>query len=396
VAESAGFAIGRVAPLREAFAAGAARGAIAGAVVLVVHRGEPVWHEAFGLEDPRDPSRPMRPDTVFRIAAMSRPFVAAAALSFAEEGRLSLGDPVADYLPELGRVQVGREEDGRLVLEAPRRPMTVLDLLRHTAGFTYGMFGDSLVQRLVRSAGTMDPDQDNAQLVRKLAELPLQCQPGRQFEYGMSTDVLGRVLEVVAGCPLGDVLAARVTGPLALHDTGFRLREGRGLAKPRSGPGAPPAVLSDYDPAHPPAWQSGGAGLLSTAADYARFCEALLAGGTLDGARVLGRKSVELMLADHLPPGIAYGTSTAGLGLNAPLPEFGQGHGLGVGVRCRTGLAPVPGSVGDFFWGGALGTYFWADPRERLVAVLMLQENDIALRARWRALLRHAVYGALD
>ena len=387
------FAIGRFSPLREAFAAAAASGDIGGAVVKVVHRGDAVWHEAFGLEDPADASRPMRCDSAFRIAAMTRPFVAIAALSLAEEGRLVLGAPVADYLPEFARVQVGREEGGWLLRQAPRRPMTVLDLLRHTSGLTYGMFGDSMVQRLYREAAIMDPRQTNAEMVAKLAELPLQCQPGEQFEYGMSTDVLGRALEVAAGRPLGDVIAERVTRPLGLRDTGFTLRNGAGLARPRGGT---PAVLFDYDPQRPPVWQSGGAGLLSTAADYARLCALLLAGGTLDGVRVLGRKSVQLMLSDQLPPGIAFGTSTSGLGINAPLPELGQGHGLGVGLRLRPGLAPVPGSVGDFFWGGALGTYFWADPAEQLVAVLMLQENDIAVRSRWRALLRQSVYGALQ
>jgi CubicO group peptidase (beta-lactamase class C family) len=180
-------------------------------------------------------------------------------------------------------------------------------------------------------------------------------------------------------------------------DTGFRVspRAGAGLARPRAEPGSPSAVLFDYDPLRPPAWCSGGAGLLSTAGDYARFCQMLLEGGELAGERLLSRKSVELMLSDHLPPGIAFGASTAGLGINAPTPELGQGHGLGVGVRVKAGLQPVAGSVGDFFWGGALGTYFWADPREQLLAVLMLQENDIAARARYRALLRNMVYGAL-
>ncbi|HVZ45909.1 MAG TPA: serine hydrolase domain-containing protein [Ramlibacter sp.] len=404
MAEARALAVERLAPARDTLAADASRGAIAGAVVLVCHRDEAVWFEAFGLEDPGEPSRPMRRSTVFRIAAMSRPLVAAAALSLAQEGQLRLADPVCEYLPEFAHVEVGceeavkeggKKEGPRLVRHAPRRAMTVLDLLRHTSGLTYGMFGDSAVQRLYREAGVMEPGQSNAEMARKLALLPLQCHPGEQFEYGMSTDLLGRVLEVVSGHALGRVIAERITGPLGMRDTGFRLREGARLARPRTGPGAPTAVLFDFDPACPPAWQSGGAGLLSTAADYARFCRMLLAGGTLDGARVLDARSVDWMLADQLPRGIGFGTSTEGLGINAPLPRLGQGHGLGVGVRTHAGLAPVPGSIGDFFWGGALGTYFWADPGERLVAVLMLQENDVAVRGRYRALLRHAVYGAL-
>ena len=368
-----------------------ARGTIPGAVVLVSVRGSAVLLEAVGFEQA---TLAMQPDSVFRIAAMTRPIVAAAALSLVEDGRLSLGDPVAHYLPELAGVQVGVEQgegaSRRLVLQPPRRAMAVLDLLRHTAGFTYGMFGDSLVQRLYREADVMAPAQTNAQMLRKLARLPLQCQPGSAFEYGMSTDVLGRVIEVASGQALGDVLAERITRPLGMTRTGFVV-PGAGLARPRT----PASVLFDYDPACPPAWCSGGAGLLSTAADYERFCRMLLQGGTLDGVTVLSPRSVASMLADHLPAGIAFGASMRALGINAPLPEMGQGHGLGVGVRCQDGLSPVPGSVGDFFWGGALGTYFWADPKEQIVAVLMLQENDIEVRARYRSMLRHAVYRAL-
>ena len=388
--------------LRERLQADTACGALAGAVVLVTRRGQVAWHEAFGLEDSAR-ACPMQLHSVFRIAAMTRPIVAVTALALVEEGWLALGDAVADHLPEFARVQVGVERvdangERSLSLRPPVRPMTVLDLLRHTSGLTYGMFGDSLVQRMYRAASVMEADQDNAQMARKLAALPLQCDPGAQFEYGMSTDLLGSVLEVVSGRALDELVAQYVTGPLGLADTGFRVnpRHGAGIARARSGAGVPPPVLFDYDPARPPRWCSGGAGLLSTAADYARFCEMLLQGGTLDGVRVLSRESVDLMLADHLPPAIAFGASTPCLGINAPTPALGQGHGLGVGVRCQPKLAPVPGSVGDFFWGGALGTYFWADPRQHLVAVLMLQDNDMAVRARYRELLRHAVYAAPD
>lgn len=372
--------------LRQRLAADAASGEIAGAVVWVSQHDEVALHEGFGGEDPR---------AVFRLAALTRPIVAAAALALMEDGHLALADAVAEYLPAFGRVQVGQEEGGRLVLAPARRPMTVLDLLRHSSGLTYGMFGDSQVQRLYREAGVMDPAQTNEAMAARLAELPLQCQPGMQFEYGMSTDLLGRVLEVATGRSLDGLVRERITGPLGMPDTGFHLARGTRLAQPRIDAASPP-VLFDYDPSHPPAWHSGGAGLLSTAADYARFCRMLLGGGSAGGGtRVLSRKSVALMLADQLPCGIQFGTSTAALGINAPLPSSGQGYGLGVGVRTAAGLAPVPGSVGDFFWGGALGPYFWADPQEQVVAVLMLQENDPRRRARYRALLRHAVYGAL-
>jgi CubicO group peptidase (beta-lactamase class C family) len=392
----------RLARLGERLQADVDRGLLPGAVVLLARHGRIAWHECFGCESQGAHRSPMRRHTLFRIAAMSRPLIAVLALSLAEQGELALADPVQHYLPEFASVQVGLEQVGadgqrQLVRVPPRRAMTVHDLLRHSSGLTYGMFGDSLVQRLYRAAGVMDPAQTNAELVHKLAALPLQCDPGSTFEYGMSTDLLGCVIEAATGRDLESCLATHVTHPLAMHDTGFCVapRDGAGLARAREGIGLPASPMFDYDPADPPIWRSAGAGLLGTAGDYARLCQMLLDGGTLAGQPVLSRHSVALMLANHLPDGIAFGASTPSLGINAPMPELGQGHGLGVGVRLRDGLSPVPGSVGDFFWGGVLGTYFWADPRERLVAVLMLQENDAVQRARYRALLRHAVYGAL-
>jgi len=376
---------------------------IPGAVVLVARRGRIAWFEAFGFEHADAPSRPMQRHSAFRIAAMTRPVVGVAALTLMEEGRLALNDPVEHYIPEFARLQVGVESvdpstgERRLALEPVRRAMTVHDLFRHTSGLTYGQFGDSLVQRKYRENGLMDPGQSNAEMVAKLAAMPLQCQPGEMFEYGISTDVLGRIVEIVSGMDLDRFIAGRVTQPLGMHATGFRLirQDGAGLALPLPAGGTTSAMF-DYDESNPPRWHSGGAGLLSTAGDYARFCQMLLNGGMLDGVRLLSRKSVELMLGNHLPPAIRHGDTTKGLGINAPLPELGQGHGLAVGVRTERGLSPVPGSVGDFYWGGALGTYFWADPQEQLFAVLMLQENDPATRVRYRALLRNIVYGALE
>ncbi|WER46591.1 serine hydrolase [Cupriavidus sp. WKF15] len=376
---------------------------IPGAVVLVARSGRIAWFEAIGFEQADAPSRPMQRHSVFRIAALTRPVVGVAALTLLEEGRLALNDPVERYIPEFARLQVGVESvdgktgESRLALEPVRRAMTVHDLFRHTSGLTYGQFGDSLVKRQYRENRLMDPGQTNAEMVAKLAAIPLQCQPGAVFEYGMSTDVLGRVIEIVSGMDLDRFVAERVTRPLRMHATDFRLvrQDGAGLALPFCDSGAPNPVF-DYDESNPPRWHSGGAGLLSTAGDYARFCQMLLNGGVLDGVRLLSRKSVELMLSSHLPPTVDYGSRTRGLGLNAPLPELGQGHGLAVGVRTELGLCPVPGSVGDFYWGGALGTYFWADPKEQLVAILMLQANDPATRVGYRALLRNVVYGALE
>lgn len=379
------------------------RGKIPGAVVLVARKGRIAFLEAIGFESGDDPSRPMRRNSVFRLAAMTRPIVCAAALTLVEDGRLALSDPVEQFIPEFGHLQVGSEivdvstGQRRLELEPAQRTMTVHDLFRHTSGLTYGQFGDSLVQRMYRDCNLMDAGQTNAQMVAKLAAIPLQCQPGTAFEYGMSTDVLGRIIEVVSGMELDRFVTDRVTRPLGMHATGFRLNrmDDAGLALPLRRPNGISGVLFDYDDSNPPRWCSGGAGLLSTAGDYARFCQMLLNGGVLDGVRLLSRKSVDLMLSDHLPTTVSFGSSTKGLGINAPLPEAGQGYGLGVGVRNAMGLSPVPGSIGDFYWGGALGTYFWADPREQLISILMLQEDDMALRASYRAFLRNIVYGAL-
>lgn len=394
---SVGFDAGRLARIDDVFQRDVEQGRIAGAVVLLARHGSIAWHRAFGFEDD-GVRRPMQPDSVFRLAALTRPVFAVGVLSLAEEGRLLLSDPVQQYLPELGALRVGIEgDDGSITCVQPHRPVTLLDLLRHTSGLTYGIFGDSPIKRLYRERPLLVPGQTNAELVGKLAGLPLRCQPGTAFEYGMSTDVLGRVVEVVTGMDLDDFLEERVTGPLAMRDTRFRMTRAHRehIALPRRADGAPPGVLFDYDLDNPPRWCSAGAGLLSTAPDYARFCQMLLEGGSLDGNRVLARKTVDLMLADHIPPGAGRGSSTAGLGINAPLPELGQSYGLCVGMRTAPGLSSVPGSVGDFFWGGALGTYFWADPRERLVGVLMLQENDLATRAWYRSFLRHAAYAAL-
>ena len=285
----------------------------------------------------------------------------------------------------------------RLRLEPARRPISIQDLMRHTAGFTYGHFGDSLVQRQYRLGATMEPYQTNAQMTAKLARLPLAYQPATTFEYGMSTDVLGRVIEVVADMSLDEFFAAHITAPLGMRDTAFELTPAQKARvavphRPRKA-GAVPAATERTLAAK--RWPSGGGGLNSTAGDYARFCRMLLNGGELEGVRLLSRKSIELMTHNHLPADIAFGEHTAELGQGAPLPQLGQGYGLGFGVRINAGLAPAPGSPGDFYWAGITGPCFWIDPREQLIVVFMLQEFDIERRARYRSLLRALVYAAL-
>ena len=399
---SHGFSAPLLERLGEVLRADVESGAIPGAVVLIARDGNLVYHEAFGYAD-RKSARRMERSCIFRIASMTKPITAVAALMLMERGKLVLSDPVSRYLPELAHVKVGVESvngDGErsLSLEPARRAMTIHDLLRHTAGFTYGQFGDSLVQRAYRAARMIDNQQTNADMVAKLAQLPLAHQPGTTFEYGMSTDVLGRVIEVVSGKPLDQVFAEFITLPLGLRSTAFGVEPGHvsRLAEPHREPSGShvPAVVP-YDPANPAKWFSGGGGLLSTAVDYARFAQFLLNQGELESVRLLSRKTARLMVQNHLPAALAYGPRTADLGIAAPLPALGCGYGLGLGVRLQEGLTPVPGSTGDFYWGGALGPYFWVDPIEKLVVVFMLQELDVQRRTRYRSLLRALVYGAL-
>jgi CubicO group peptidase (beta-lactamase class C family) len=402
-AEIAGFLPDRLERLSALLRTDTENAAIPGAVALIVRDGQAAYCQAFGYAD-RAARRAMRHDAIFRIASMTKPLTAVAALMLMEQGKLLLTDPVHRHLPELRNVKVGIEErdaSGRrdLRLEPGRRAMTVHDLMRHTAGFTYGRFGDSLVQRSYRAARMSDTQQTNADMVRKLADLPLAYHPGTTFEYGMATDVLGRIVEVVSGMELDRFFAEHITHPLGMPDTAFAVASGElhRLAEPQppSSAGGPAPAVIPYDPARPVRWFSGGGGLLSTAADYARFAQMLINGGEVDGVRLLGRKTVQLMMQNHLPSGLDYGTRTADLGVAAPLPQLGQGYGLGIGVRIAAGLSPVPGTVGDVYWGGALGPYFWADPHERLVVVFMLQESNVEVRTRYRALLRALVYQAL-
>jgi CubicO group peptidase (beta-lactamase class C family) len=389
--------------LSDALHADVASGAIPGAVALIIRGGRLAFFEAFGFAD-RATGRPMRLDSVFRIASLTKPITVVAALIELERGRLLLTDPVSRYLPELRDVQVGLEEADaagrrRQILEPVRRPMTVHDLMRHTAGFTYGQFGNSLVQQAYRAAHVIDHQQTNADLVEKLAHLPLSYQPGTTFEYGMSTDVLGRVVEVTSGLDLDRCFAEHITTPLGMRDTGFGIAAAamHTLAEPQreAVTGAAPAMFP-YDPARTARWFSGGGGLLSTAADYARFIELLRNGGELDGTRLLARKTVQMMLRNHLPADLRFGPHTPELGIAAPLPQLGQGYGLGVGVRVLEGFCGVPGTAGDYYWGGASGPYFWVDPAEALTVVFMLQEPNVQRRVRYRPLLRALVYQALE
>ena len=380
-----GLSSGRLERVSATFREDVDRGLIPGAVLLIARGGQIGYAEAFGWRD-REKKAPMELDAIFRVASMTKPVTSVAVMMLAEEGKLQIAAPVADYLPEFKERTVGVER-----IRA-KRTMTVQDLLRHTSGLTYAQFGDSAVQMLWRDANLMTEDQTNEELVTKLARLPLMFEPGTTWEYSMSTDVLGRVVEVTSGQSLADFFAARITGPLGMADTGFEAT-GERAAEPQIDPatGARPPMR---DVGRPHRWASGGGGLVSTAADYLRFCQMLLNGGELDGTRLLAPGTIRHMTADHLPPDVGYGeTARERFGALAPVPEMGYGFGLGFAVRTAAGRCPLPGSVGEYFWGGVYGTAFWIDPAEHLIVVTMMLAPE--RRLYYRHLLRPLVYGAV-
>jgi len=364
---------------------------IPGAVVLVARYGKIAFFREFGFSDP-DARIPMAKDSLFRVASLTKPVTCTAALMLVEKGELLLDDPVSKYLAELKGVRV----QGSVRQEASREP-TIHDLFRHTAGFTYGEFGSSAVHQTYRHLDVLDNAQTSQAMVEKLSGIPLVYEPATTFEYGMSTDVLGHAIERLTRKSLGELFKSSILDPLGLRDTGFILddRYRSRLAQPARDPAtATRPWMPVYNDSYvAPRWHSGGGGLLSTAYDYYAFMQILLDGGTANGRRLLASKSVSWMTSNHLPPGVSYGEYMPALGVMAPTPDRGQGFGLGFLVRLEEGRNSVPGSVGDFSWAGVSGTYAWADPREGLVAVLMMQAPGE--RTRYRALMRHLVYQAL-
>jgi CubicO group peptidase (beta-lactamase class C family) len=321
---------------------------------------------------------------------MTKPLVSLAALMLAEEGRLQLVDPVSRYLPEFGGQQVAVEEGGAVRLEPVRREATVHDLLRHTAGLTYEFLGGGAVRRQYTEARIFSRSRSNAQFCKALAAIPLAFQPGSCWEYSRATDVLGALLEVVSGQTLGELLRTRILDPLGMKDTAFGVPESAWdriaepfAADPASGQ---PVVL--LNARERPAFESGGGGLMATAGDYLRFLQLMRNGGTLEGCRLVSRSTVAWMTSDHLG-GLPVLGDTSG---DLLLP--GHGFGLGFAVRLHGGLAPQPGSPGQYYWGGLGGTMFFVDPVQDLIALLLTQAPN--QRVFYRGLFRQLVYAALD
>lgn len=381
--EAGGFSTKRLEHARSVIQADVAAKRYSGAVLAIARNGKIVWFDAVGTQEPNS-AKPMQKDSIFRIASMSKPITTVAAMILAEENKIDVGAPVSDYLPEFKGVKVGA--DGA----APVRPMTVQDLMRHTSGLTYGIFGNSPVDQMYREAN-MFQAPSLAEMVKTLAALPLLHQPGTTWEYSLSTDVLGRVVEVASGMDLAEFVKQRITTPLKMKDTGFWIPA---EAEPRLAKGA--ALIGAGEATKRPAMLSGGGGVLSTAGDYIRFAQMLANGGQLDGARILSPKTIALMTSDQLPPGTERHTPVAmALGAFGPTAEMGTSFGLGFAVRTDAGRNPIAGSAGDFSWGGILGTLFWVDPKEKLVAVWMVQNPAQARNTIiWRQA-RTMVYSAM-
>ncbi|HVY14523.1 MAG TPA: serine hydrolase domain-containing protein [Rhodopila sp.] len=366
-----------------------AAGHIPGAVALVARHGKVAYHEAFGAQDPAA-GQPMARDSIFRIYSMTKPIVSIATMMLLEEGRFILADPIGKFIPAFNDTKVavpdgsgGGEGYG---LTAQVRPITVQDLLRHTSGLTYEFRGNGPIHKAYAQARVARLKQTNADQAAVLAALPLVHQPGTAWEYSRSTDVLGRLVEILSGESLGAFLARRILGPLGMEDSGFDVpadKHGR-VAEPFAKDPESGADVALLDVKRPALFESGGGGMVGTAMDYARFLTMLHGHGRAGTTRLLGRKTVELMTADHLGSGI---TTRADL-----LPP-GHGFGLGFAVRTHAGVAPFPGSVGNYFWSGAAGTFFWVDPVERLYAVLMCQAPG--QREYYRSLFRDLVYAAV-
>jgi CubicO group peptidase (beta-lactamase class C family) len=355
-----------------------------GVSMLIARHGKLAYRQSIGELRPGGP--PMSDDAIFRIYSMTKPIVSVAAMILVEEGRLFITDPVSKYIPAFGNLKVGVPNGDKLDLAPLKRPITVQDLMRHTSGLTYGFTGVSPVQKLVKAANIVDANRTLRENVEAMAALPLMHQPGEVWEYSLSTDVLGRVVEIIEGAPLGEVLQKRLFGPLHMVDTAFFTPESKlaRRADPFSFDFMTAAGVNTSSATTAPKFESGGGGLVSTLADYTRFAAMLGNGGTIEGVRVLGPQTLAFMASDHLD---------AEVRKHHYLLWRGHGFGLGFAVRTDPGRAPTAGSVGEFFWGGMMGTAFWVSPRDSLFAVLMVQTPEN--REYFRALFRNLVTAAI-
>jgi CubicO group peptidase (beta-lactamase class C family) len=396
--EDVGMSTERLKRIRVVAQSAVDEGKIAGAVTLVARKGRIAHLEAVGMSD-KEAGQPMRADTIFRIASMTKAVTSIAAMMLCEDGKLLLNDPVSKYIPEFkgAQVAVPSEDKKSFTLVPAKSEITIRHLLTHTSGITYRFIGAEPWARLYKEAGVVDGLSEAqgtiGDNVAKLARLPLMHHPGERYSYGLNTDVLGRVVEVASGMTLDEFFRKRIFEPLKMTDTHFALpaeKRSRLAAVYNQLPGGGIRKMGDqpderaylvysatYPNQKPHAYYSGGAGLVSTITDYARFLQMLLNGGQMDGARLLGRKTVELMTVNHV--GDLFGA---------------QGFGLGFSVIRDIGKGSEPGSVGQYGWGGFFYTNFFVDPKEQMVGVIMTQlfpNGGVALHERFRSLAFQAI-----
>ena len=385
----------KLARLSEFFENEVATGKLPGAVVLIQQRGSPAYLRSFGVRDVATRA-PMTPDTIFALHSMTKPITSLAAMMLIDDGRLALADPVSRYIPAFAAVQVGLESrtgDGNpfLDLVPPDRPVTIEDLLRHTSGITYGYIGSDLIMKAYSDGNIFEGPFSNKDFAERIARLPLARQPGTLWRYGHSTDVLGRVIEIISGQPLFQFLKQRIFDPLGMIDTKFVLEgasERSRMAEPL--PDDSILLLSERERRARVEWQSGGGGLVSTITDYARFAQMLLDGGTLDGKQYLRPATFRQMTSDQIGPGSGIMRDYF------YFPGDGFGFGFGLAVRTEPGDAkpPPPGSIGELKWDSGSGTYFGVDPKLDMFFILMEQTQQE--RARIVPAFKKLVYDAFE
>jgi len=370
-----------------------AAGKIPGAILLIQQHGKPVFSENFGVRDIAT-ELSMSGDTIFRLYSMSKPITSVAAMMLVEEGKLALSESVSKYIPAFGDVRVGvdtKDDTGKpaLKLEPLARPITIEDLLRHTSGLTYGFYGDSIVHKLYAEADLFNADLGNAEFVERVARLPLAEQPGTLWDYGHSTDVLGRVIEVVSGQSLYQFEEQRLLDPLGMTETAFYVADSSKrprIAEPMPNDRAISPTTRLRDVTQPRKSEGGGAGMVGTVGDYARFCQMLLDGGTYQGRTYLKPETIALMASDHLGPE----TRIARDGAYYP----GATSGFGLGFAVRTSVpANTEWPLGEYRWDGVGGTFFFIDPEDDLFGIFMVQTPT--QRGRIQLALKTLIYQAM-
>jgi CubicO group peptidase (beta-lactamase class C family) len=392
--EEVGMSSERLAEIGKALNADIERGRIPGAVLAVARRGKLVAFEAYGWRD-KDAGARMTTDTIFNIASMTKPMTAVGALMLYEQGKLLIDDPIGKYFSPLAAMKVGvldRTGDAILDTVPAKKAITLQDLMRHTSGIIYGGRGATAVHKLYPAGSTAAAmTLSGAEFIDKLGTLPLLHQPGTVWDYGFGLDVLGLVVERVAEQPLGRYLETRLFKPLGMVDTGF-------VIAPEKASRYAKALPTDPDTGQPQRvepnalqatkFECGGGCAVSTASDYLRFALMLMGNGTFGEARILGKKTVEYMLADQLGPEVR------NLIGNADPTRADYGFGLGLAVRRTAGIVRMMGSVGDFSWPGASGTNWWADPKEEL-AVVFMAHSPGPIRWHYRQAINAMVYQAI-